>query len=278
MVKLIQAQLTVNRKEYITPHYVRLYFTGEKISLFGNTTVGVDNKILIPPKGVAEIHFPEFDCENEQWKLIPEEVRPVIRTFTHRGIDLERKEIWIDFVIHGTDGPASAWAIDAAKGDLLGVMMEDGKRELYPQAENYLLAGDSTGLPVLSAILEDLPKTAKGYCVMEVPTARDEQYLRTRADIHFRWLHNLRPQTESDLAKTFKTLPLPGSSRFAYVAAEFNTVKKISHFLRAEKDWQSDELYAYSFWKSGMAEEQSVDERQREKNEPKEDKELEMER
>lgn len=267
MIKLIQAQLTVNRKEYITPHYIRIYLTGEKTPLFDNTTIGINNKILIPPKGVNKIHFPEFDYEKKQWKLQPEEVRPVIRTFTHRGIDTEKKEIWIDFVSHGADGPASAWAMGAGEGDVLGVMMKDGKKELYAQAENYLLAGDTTAIPVLSAILENLPPTAKGYCIIEVPTAKDEQYLRTQADIRFRWLHNPHPQFRSHLASIFKTLPLPVRNRFAYIAAEFSTVKEIRHFLRKEKGWQPNELYAYSYWKSGVAEDRSVGERQREKNE-----------
>jgi len=64
--KTIQQALKVSRKEYITPHYIRIYLTGDDISQFENTTIGVNNKILIPPKGVHEIHFPEFDYEKMQ--------------------------------------------------------------------------------------------------------------------------------------------------------------------------------------------------------------------
>lgn len=164
--KPIQAELKVSRKEYITPHYIRIYLTGEKVPLFENTTNGVNNKILIPPKGLHKIHFPEFDYKKRQWYPMPEEVRPSVRTYTHRGIDLRTNEIWIDFVAHGDEGPASTWAIAAQPGDVLGVLMKDGKTELYAKAENYLLIADATGIPVIAAILEDLPETAKGTCII----------------------------------------------------------------------------------------------------------------
>lgn len=265
--KAIETELTVSRKEYITPNYIRVFLTGNDVSLIANTTVGVNNKILIPPKGVNKIHFPEFDYDKMLWKPQPEEVRPSIRTYTHRGIDLENNEIWIDFVAHGDEGPASAWALDAKKGDLLGVLMKDGKTELYGKAENYLLVADATGIPVLAAILEDLPETAKGTCIIEVHGEEDQQDLQTLANIDFIWLYNEHPQLGSRLAEVVKQQLLPEVSRSGYVAAEFSSVKEIRNYLRKEKQWKQEELYAYSYWKSGVAEDKSAMERHKEKAE-----------
>ncbi|WP_068597178.1 siderophore-interacting protein [Vaginella massiliensis] len=263
----IQAELNVSRKEYLTPHYIRIYLTGEKVPLFDNTTVGVNNKILIPPKGVHKIYFPEFDYEKRQWLPMPEDVRPVVRTYTHRGIDLKTNEIWIDFVAHGDEGPASAWAIGAKEGDVLGVLMKDGKTELYAKAENYLLVADPTGIPVVAAILEDLPETAKGTCIIEVHGKEDEQDLQTVANIDFIWVHNEHPQNGSQLAETLKQQTLPEVSRSGYIAAEFSTVKEIRQYLRKEKGWKQEELYAYSYWKAGVSEDKSTDDRHKEKEE-----------
>ncbi len=263
----IQAELTVSRKEYITPHYIRIYLTGEKVPLFENTTIGVNNKVLIPPKGINQIHFPQFDYEKKQWFPMSEEIRPTVRTYTHRGIDLKKNEIWIDFVAHGDEGPASAWAIASKPGDVLGVLMKDGKTELYAKAENYLLVADATGIPVVAAILEDLPETAKGTCIIEVHGKEDEQDLKTKANIDFIWLHNEHPQNGSQLADVVKAQILPETSRSGYVAAEFSSVKEIRRYLRKDKEWQQSELYAYSYWKAGVAEDKSTADRQKEKQE-----------
>lgn len=264
--KTIQAVLSVARKEYITPHYIRVYLTGDDVQRFANTTVGVNNKILVPPEGVNEIFFPTFDYEKKEWNHPEPQVRPFVRTYTHRGIDTQRNELWIDFVAHGDEGPASAWALKAAEGDRLGVLMKDGKSELYAPAQSYLLVGDATALPVLSAILEDLPETATGTCIIEVPEEADIQQLHTRAGITFKWLTNAHPEKGSRLANAVKELKLPETDRFAYVAAEFSSVKEIRNYLRKEKGWNREELYAYSYWKAGVAEDKSTADRQHEKN------------
>ncbi|GAA4800893.1 siderophore-interacting protein [Olivibacter ginsenosidimutans] len=263
--KSIQAALQVSRKKWITPHYIRIFLTGEDVYRIANTTVGVNNKILIPPKGVDKIYFPEFNDQTMEWVHPPEAVRPIVRTYTHRGINLETNEIWIDFVAHGEEGPASAWATHAAVGDVLGVLMRDGKSELFPLREKYLLVGDATALPVLGAILEHLPATAKAICILEVHDKQDEQILKTDADVEFIWLHNDAPQKGSLLSKLIARIQLPEKSRFAYIAAEYDTVKSIRSYLRQEKNWQRDELYAYAYWKAGVAEDKSSAERHAEK-------------
>lgn len=66
----IQAVLRVSRKEYLTPNFLRVFLTGDAVPRFANTTVGMNNKILIPPKGVNEIHFPKMNKEED---AVPQE-------------------------------------------------------------------------------------------------------------------------------------------------------------------------------------------------------------
>ncbi len=264
-MKTIREELTVTRKEYITPHYIRVYLTGKNVHLFDNTTIGINNKIAIPPKNCSKVYFPEYDYEKMEWKPLSEEIRPSIRTYTHRGIDLEKKEIWIDFVAHGENGPASAWATNAKVGDKLGVMMKDGKSELYAKAKNYVLVADSTGIPVISAILESLSEDEKAVCLLEVFDKDEIQKIHTKADVHFIWTYNQHPEKGSDLSAIFQELTLPVISKFGYVAAEFSTVKDIRNYLRKDLRWGQEELYAYSYWKSGIAEDKSLTERRSEK-------------
>lgn len=253
-------------KEYLTPHYIRITLSGD-VSVFSKTTIGDNNKIFIPPKGVSKVHFPKLDSTTHTWIYPAKEVAPSVRTYTHKGINLEKNELIIDFVNHGENGPASAWALNAEIGDELGVAMRTEPKELYPkEAKWFLLVGDLTAIPVLSAILETLPSTAKGVCIIEVPSAEDEQILKTDAEITFVWLHNPKPENGSKLAQVVKKTEIPKDDKFGYVACEFSSVKEIRNYLRKELLWIANELHAYSYWKSGVAEDKSVTERQAEKN------------
>lgn len=257
---------TVTKKEYITPHYIRIHLHSNDVPSFAAATIGDNNKIAIPPKGLNEVHFPEFNQETAQFVYPPQHLAPVIRTYTHRSINLDTNEIAIDFVDHGDGGPASEWARNASVGSKLGVMMKFERKELHPFVNWYLLAGDATAIPVLSAILKTLPETAKGICIIEVHGKADEQLLETKANIDFIWLHNEAPHIKSNLAKTVEAMAIPDHlTKFGYVAAEFSNVKQIRNYLRKEKNWTQKELYAYSYWKAGVAEDTSQKERRLEK-------------
>lgn len=85
----VRSVFRVTRKEYLTPHYIRVYLTGEAISMIGESTIGVNNKILIPPVGVEEIHFPKMDPKKGVWIHPEEDLKPIVRTYTHRGINID---------------------------------------------------------------------------------------------------------------------------------------------------------------------------------------------
>lgn len=264
--KFIQSILEVKRKEWLTPRLLRVVLTGEDVPLFAETTVGENNKIFLPREGQREIVFPRMERGR---RVMPDGVEPpVIRTFTHRGIDLEANEIWIDFVVHGDEGPASAWASRAQSGDVLGVAMKLGPSELIPAADEYILAGDMAAVPVLSSILESLPASARAKVVLEVHGPEDELPISTDAQADIRWLHNPEPTRGSRLPEAVRALELPpqGTKRFAYVAAELRAVRSLREFFRLENGWGRDELYAYSYWKADAPEDVSEPERRQERD------------
>jgi len=81
------------------------------------------------------------------------------------------------------------------------------------------------------------------------------------------WLHNPAPERGSELARSVRELTIPQvPSRFAYVAAEFSSVKEIRTYIRKELQWQQQELYAYAYWKAGVSEDGSQGDRYQENN------------
>lgn len=250
----VREVMTVTRSEQITPHYIRVYLTAQAdtIANIANMTVGVNNKILVPHKGSNQIDL------NDKSTF-------TMRTYTHRGVNIESQEIWLEFVAHGDASPASGWAMHAKAGDKLGVMMKPKTKPLYPTVDNYLLVGDATAIPVLGAILESLPSTATGQCIIEVHGKADEQDLANPANLAITWLHNPTPGQGGQLADMVTTLTLPNDNRFAYIACEFEAVKTIRQHLK-NHGWGKGELHAMSYWKAGVAEDKSAADRRAEAN------------
>lgn len=260
---------TLKNREYITPHYIRITLGGADVADFKDTTIGVNNKIFIAPEGCDQVHLPEFDFEKGTWKPMEESIKPYVRTYTHRGINLEKNELYIDFVAHGDEGPASNWAINAQIGDSLGVAMGCDPSELYPTADWYMLVGDGTAIPVLGSILETLPTEARVNVVIEVESAEDIQELYTKAQANIEWIINSTSGQNSAVAMRVREIVAQHSdevSKFGYVATEFDTVKELRNYLRKELKWTKDELYAYSYWKFGKAESASEADRRAEKD------------
>ena len=104
--------LTVVRTEQITPHMRRITLAGDDLDGFVSPAHDDHVKLFFPAPGQT---IPCFPC----WAMgrIPssmrEGARPIARNYTPRRYDAERRELEIDFVLHG-DGPAASWAAQAA--------------------------------------------------------------------------------------------------------------------------------------------------------------------
>lgn len=257
----------VFKKDFLTPHYIRVVLQGEGAKDFAKCDLGANNKIMIPPAGQKEVKLAVWDEAKNEWALPPEHQRPLIRTYTHRAIDEENNLITIDFVNHGDNGPASAWARNATIGDELGVAMKIRPTVHCPDSDWYLLVGDATALPILSVILEQMSPTAKGHCIIEVPTPADVLPGFGHPGFTVDWVFNAYPENGSPLLEKTKTVSIPDSgSHFAYVACEYTCVRGIRQYFKEEQRWSNKEYYAFSYWKAGIAEDKSAQERHDEKH------------
>ncbi|MRG61738.1 siderophore-interacting protein [Agromyces sp. CFH 90414] len=186
----------VARALRLTPHFTRITFTGEEFAGFG--TAGLDQrvKVVLPLAGRGYADFPDGEDWYQQWRELPADRRNPFRTYTVRAVRPAEREVDIDFALHGDIGPASTWAARAMAGEEIVLI---GPDELSPDravgidfrpgaVETVLLAGDETAAPAICAILEQLPATAAGVAIIEVPTTADELSVRAPAGVEVRWL------------------------------------------------------------------------------------------
>ena len=242
--------LHVKEKFYLTPHYIRVVLEGN-VESYSIARIGDNNKIVLP-NSENQVVFPESEIEKKEVK---------IRTYTTRFIDFVNNTLTIDFVAHGDEGPASAWVIRANVGDPLGVLMKYKPKPLFLPAENYLLVGDHTALPVVAAILEQLPKDAKGKAILEVYSKEDVLELDKPENVALDWIYNTEPGKISLLPNLVKKEKIEGDSNFVFVAVEYNSANEIQSFLRNHEKLNRSDWQTYAYWKYGQAEDSSSSDR-----------------
>lgn len=242
------------RREYLTPNYVRVTLDGPGVQTFAHATNGVNNKILVPPLGVRDLHLPTPDPETGELVEAPEHLRPLRRTYTHRGVDLEKQELYIEFIAHQGGGPAAHWAEHAQVGDPIHVAMKGGAIDVVPPRDWYVLAGDATAIPVIRAVLESLPASAAGHALLEVESREHVQTLPTSSQLNVEWL--IRDASEdSPIPARIAALRFPEEkSRFVYVAGEYHLVKATRSHLRHDRGLTPSDYWAYAYWKRGAEE------------------------
>ncbi|WP_282852906.1 siderophore-interacting protein [Gulosibacter sediminis] len=170
----------------ISPGFRRVTFVDESLGHFGDP--GWDQRIKLlfsTPTADARTLLGSTDWYGD-WRALPEDARPPIRTYTTRYVRPELSEVDVDLVVHpGGTGPASRWLEGAAEGDELVLLGPDARFDGEPggvdfvppaRTEQYLLIGDETAAPAIAVMLEQLPADARGVAVVEVESAADAAY------------------------------------------------------------------------------------------------------
>ncbi len=178
------------------------------------------------------------------------------RAYTVRRFDSVSKELELDFVLHGDNGPVSAWAALAKSGDSFEISATHPRSGFAIQgsAKQYLLFGDETALPAIGGILEALPAHARADVFVEVGEAGDEQIMETAAVVNLTWLHRKDGgQAASDnLEQAARAFGRPDENTVIWIAAESSVVKLLRK--HASSKWGGDRsrLHAAGYWKRGQ--------------------------
>lgn len=255
----------VIRSEQLTPHMIRVVLGGSGFDTFvaGDFTDSyVKIAIVRSDVDIAALPRPlTLDSFNE----LPEAHRPVVRTYTVRHADPARRELAIDFVVHGEHGVAGPWAASLQPGQPAYLMGPSGAYAPDPAADWHLLAGDEAGLPALSTALEALPPNAIGYAYIEVAGPDDELLLKAPDGVEIRWIYrggraDLVPDDQAGdhaplIAAVKETLWLPGQVQ-VFIHGEAQAVMhNLRSYVRKERGVEAKWTSISGYWRRGRTEE-----------------------
>lgn len=227
--------MEVLRTERISPGFVSVTLGGADLD--GFTSLSFDDHIKIfledePPTGIAPPPGPGG--------------RRIMRDYTPRRFDAERRELTVEFALHG-DGAATAWAAQASPGQQLRIGGPRGSFVIPNDYDFQLLIGDETALPAISRRLEELPATANVLTFVQATDPADQRAFPTQARVGVTWTG----ENPDSLIKAIENLTLPAGEGFAWAAGEARVVAAIRAILVSTHGLDKDHIRAAAYWKRG---------------------------
>ena len=235
--------LTVTRTERLTPHMVRVFFGDPDFDGF-EASEFTDSYV--------KIHFGGADD-------------PTLRTYTVRSVDPVRREIAIDFVVHGDEGVAGPWASTVQPGTAVTMFGPGGAYSPRAEADWHLFAGDESAIPAIAAAVEALPEDAIAKVFVEVADRHDEIYMESLAVVDVTWIHRGASSNEVGednagdnapfIAAVRATEWLPGQAQ-VFVHGEAQAVmQNIRPYIRKERGVPAEWASISGYWRRGRTEE-----------------------
>ncbi|HCL4305202.1 TPA: siderophore-interacting protein [Pseudomonas aeruginosa] len=190
----------LKRREQLSPALTRFVFGGPEVAEMKTLAADQRIKIFFPDASGQPPSLPGGSEWYQAYRSVEPARRPPMRTYTIRALRAEQEEVDVEFVLHGENGPASAWATHARIGDRLQLAApnrqygdDPGGYEWKPPAgvRHILLIADETALPAVAGILEELAGEAEPPVVeafLEVPGEADILDLPAIPAARLHWL------------------------------------------------------------------------------------------
>lgn len=233
----------------IAPRLVSVWVRGDALEGFTIDAPTGHIKVFLPLPGQTAPLLPEFLPEGE---VVPDDARPVVRTYTPRRFDSQSRTLEVQFVLHGV-GPASEWAERVSVGDKLAVAGPGGRFSMEPAADHWWIAGDESAIPAVGTLLEALPDSASAEVHLEVTDADDEIELPGPAKTAIIWHHRRIPNAwGAELDEAARGADIPDGAR-VWVACEAAAMRGIRKHFLAERRLPASSLVTRGYWRLGEA-------------------------
>jgi NADPH-dependent ferric siderophore reductase len=251
--------------EQLTPHMIRLVLGGSGYDTFKPVEFTDSYVKFVIVRDDVDVSALPKPLTLDSFSELPEERRPVVRTYTIRNADPDRREITVDFVVHGEHGVAGPWAASVQPGDPAYLMGPSGAYSPDPDADWHLLAGDEAGLPALSAALEALPPNAIGQAFIEISGPDDEVPLSAPDGVEIRWVYrggraDLVPEEQAGdnaplIAAVKESAWLPGQAQ-VFIHGEAQAVMhNLRPYIRKVRGVDAKWASISGYWRRGRTEE-----------------------
>lgn len=283
--RLFNVQLA--RKSEVSPSLLSLVFTGPDVSYMKCDSPDQRIKLLLPSLDGTPSELSNDGYWYDTLQAMDKDKRPILRTYTLRHVDREKEEFTVEFVSHGTEGPASTFAINAQPGATLQIVapnaeyeQDSGGYEWTPPADlrHGLIIADETALPAARGILEllaKLPQPPQIQAFLEVPKAEDCVDLSAFSFAEIHWLpraavnasygeclvkavrervwlpegfqHNTI-QEEAEGQLLWDKATSDDREFYGWVAAESTAVKLLRRYLIGERGVQPEAVNFMAYW------------------------------
>jgi len=237
----------VVRNERLTPRMARITLTHPDFENFVSLAYDDHVKLFFAAPGETLV----MPTPGPNGLVFPEGApRPEGRDYTPRSFDTGRREVVIDFVLHG-DGPAAGWAEAAGPGATVGVGGPRASFVVRGDFDYYLLAGDDTALPAIGRRIEELPAAAQVHAFIEVEDAAERQSFGGPADQRITWLY--RTVGTTSLLDAVRAAELPRGIGYGFIAGEAAMSAALREHLVTERGFDPDHVKAAGYWRRGDA-------------------------
>lgn len=238
----------------VSPHLRRIVFHSPDLSDYpaehGN---GAPLKILLPREAGQTPELPEWTSRGARF---PEgAVKPFARTYTLRDFDAEECTLTIDFVLHGDNGPASAFAEHVSVGQTIGVSAPRSREPILKAADAYWIAGDLTAMPAIESMIAAMKPDAVGDVFLLLPEGEglpDTFEAPANVGVHIFEGDARRYQALIEAAAAAKP---EAANCYYWIAAEAAMTADLRQLVRGEWQIPLARCHAVPYWRAGDNEE-----------------------
>lgn len=256
-------RLEVLGTEQLTPNFRLITLGGTDLDRFEHLGLDQFFRFFFPRAGQRELRMPTLanNAWYAQYRLMPASRRPWARNYTVRRFRPDQREIDVEFVTHGDEGPASAWALAADKGAPVGMFTEGvcyqppGGTDV---ADWQLLVGDESAVPAILSIVEQSPADLRADVYLEVPASGDVRDVTAPPDVTVTWLprdadSHAAHAVPGQLALTIvrNRAALPGGRGYAYLAGEQALVTGLRRHLVTDRGMPKSDVRFVGYWRHG---------------------------